>query len=126
MALTIEWRRRTEGDETILAIEDGRVVGAWAASTDLLMDYLNDMKGLDIVKGESKTNGVDHTQRAPRDWGELVIARSEDGEVLTIDPGLYWEGIAYWFRSRGLDPHPAHPVTTPSTLSWTEAAQKRT
>jgi hypothetical protein len=114
MALRMEWRRRAEGDETILAVETGSnaVVKAWPADTDLLADFLNDMAGLDPTApnagGDTKpTNGVDHTQHPPQEWGDVVMSRSEDGDVLWVDPALYWEGIAYWFRSKGRDPHPA-------------------
>jgi len=117
MALRIEWRSRAEGDDTILAVEEGSnaVVKAWSADTDLLTDFLNDVVGLDAysdAKSDAKsTNGVDYSQRSPQGWGELVIARSDTGDVLSIDPQLYWEGIAYWFRSRGRDPHPYHART---------------
>ena len=49
----MEWRRRTEGDETILAVETGSnaVVKTWPANTELLMDFLNDMVGLDPTAG---------------------------------------------------------------------------
>jgi hypothetical protein len=109
--LRIEWRSRAEGDDTILAIEDGSnaVMKAWTADADLLTDFLNDMTGLDPSGPNPKTgNGVDHTQHAPQEWGELVMARSEAGDVINVNPQLYWEGIAHWFRSQGRDPHPYH------------------
>jgi len=111
MALRIEWRTRAEGDDTIIAVEESsnEVVKTWPAETDVLTDFLNDMVDLHssaTMKSEGKsTNGVDPTHRPPQDWGELVMARSEEGDVLRVEPGLYWERIAYWFRSRGLDPH---------------------
>ena len=112
MALRIEWRSRTEGDDTILAVENGSdaVVKTWSADADLLTDFLNDMVGLDA----KSTNGVDYSQRFPQEWGDLVMARSDAGDVLWVDPQLYWEGIAHWFRSRGRDPHPARRIRTPS------------
>jgi hypothetical protein len=127
MALRIEWRSRAEGDDTVLAIEDGSnaVVKAWIADIDILTDYLNDMIGLDVVEGDAKSgNGVDYSKRAPQEWGNCVISRSETGEVLSVDPQLYWEGIAYWFRSRGRDPHPARPISSPAPRSWSDAASK--
>ena len=127
MALRIEWRSRAEGDDTILAVEDGSnaVLKAWLADTDLLTDFLNDMVGLDLVGTEPKsTNGVDYSQRSPQEWGDLVISRSDTGDVLSIDPTLYWGGIAYWFRSRGRDPHPARPIGIPSWPSWSDAAKR--
>jgi len=114
MALRMEWRSRKEGDDTILVVEEGSnaVVNTWSADTDLLADFLNDMTGLGTPaptagpKGKA-TNGVDHTQRSPQEWGNIVMSRSDEGDVLWVDPALYWEGIAYWFRSKGRDPHPA-------------------
>ena len=35
-----------------------------------------------------------------------TIRAQTGGDVLDIDPENYWDGIYYWFRSRGLDPHP--------------------
>jgi len=104
MALQFEWRSRAEGDDTILAIEgeSHAVVNAWVADTDLLMDLLNDMKGFDSISG----NSADDSKHDPQEWGRLVMARSEAGDILSIDPGLYWDGIGFWFRSRGRDPHP--------------------
>ena len=104
MTLRIEWRSRTEGDDALLAVEDdsNAVLSAWEADPALLTDFLNDMAGLDAHKGGIS---VDVSQRDPEQWGELVIARSESGDVLSVDPQLYWEGVAYWFRSRGRDPH---------------------
>ena len=46
-------------------------------------------------------------QRDPRHWGQLVLSRAQrGGDVLDIDPEIYWDGIYYWFRSQGRDPHP--------------------
>lgn len=116
MALRIEWRSRAEGDDTVLAVEEGSnaVVRTWTADTDVLANFLNDMVGLDGTPTDAgpdgkSTNGVDHTQRSPQEWGNVVMARSDSGDVLSVDPALYWERIAYWFRSQGRDPHPARP-----------------
>ena len=111
MPLRMEWRSRSEGDDTILVVEtdSNAVVKSWTADADLLADFLNDMAGLDPKSSDSSAktgNGVDHTQRSLQEWGALVMARSDAGDVITIDPQLYWEGIAHWFRSQGRDPHP--------------------
>ena len=47
---------------------------------------------------------------APEEWGELVIARSESGDVLDVDPQLYWEGIAVLVPVTG--------ETTPTLAAW--------
>ena len=60
------------------------------------------MTGLDTtVKGLE----VDADQRDPEQWGKLVLTRLPTGEVVHVDPEPYWDGIYYWFRSRGVDPH---------------------
>jgi hypothetical protein len=50
-------------------------------------------------------DAIEVSQLNPTNWGDLVIARSEDGDVLGVDPQLYWEGVAGWYRARGDDPH---------------------
>ena len=65
---------------------------------------LNDMERL---SAESKgSNGLEAAQRVPQFWGPLVLARSQEGEILQVDPEMYWDRMGYWFRSRGDDPHP--------------------
>jgi hypothetical protein len=103
MARHIEWRRRVEGDESLLAIDDTteHIVQVWRAEPKLLTDLLNDM-----VDFGPAGDDVEVSSLVPEDFGELVISRADDGDVLFIEPRLYWEGMAYWFRSHGTDPHP--------------------
>jgi hypothetical protein len=104
--MRIEWRSRAEGDDSLLAIEDdtNTVVQAWPVDPSLLVDFLNDMdRFAPSEEGDAK---LTERQRDAIDWGELVISRSADGEVIEVDPELYWVGVAIWFRSRGNDPHP--------------------
>ena len=112
MTLRYEWRSRSEGDDTILAVEDGSdaVVKTWTADLDVLTDFLNDMVSMTTKSG----NGVDYSHRAAQEWGALVISRSDTGDVLTIDPRLYWGLIAHWFRSQGKDPHTYQATRTVS------------
>ena len=104
--MRIEWRSRSsgKGDDVLLAVreEGSTVVKAWAANPDLITDFLNDMDDLDADKGP---NGLDLGQRNPQDWGALVLARSDNGGILHVDPELYWDQVTYWFRARGDDPH---------------------
>lgn len=109
MSARIEWRHREKGDESVLLVGelDGapyRVIKAWSASSGLIADLLNDMEhvGTGDNSLELKAN-----QRDPQTWGKLVIARDQEGgDVLAIDPEPYWDGIYYWFRAHGSDPHP--------------------
>ena len=104
MAVRIEWRSKTEGDDALLAVDDGSntVLEAWEVDPGVLIDFLNDMSGLEARKSRDTR---DVGEQGPEDWGELIIARSQAGDVLDVDPERYWGGVAYWFRSRGSDPH---------------------
>ncbi len=104
MSLRIEWRSRDDTDDALFAIDDETdvVEHVWHADPGLLADFLNDMGDLD--SGDS--SAVDDSELDPSEWGDLVIARSEEGDVLFIEPQRYWEGIARLYRSRGDDPHP--------------------
>ena len=92
-------------DDTLLVVddEDNTVRQAVEATPPVLRDFLNDMAGLETWREGS---AVAEDKRNPAAWGELVIARAKTGEVLTMDPELFWEGIYLWFRSQGVDPHP--------------------
>jgi hypothetical protein len=105
MTLRIEWRSKSDGDDAILAVEDGSntVLEAWDVDPTRLTDFLNDMTSLG--KGRDTR---DVGEQSPEEWGELVIARSEEGDVLDVDPERYWGGVAHWFRARGSDPHLYH------------------
>jgi hypothetical protein len=109
MSARIEWRHRSKGDESVLLVGEAegnpyRVLEAWPASTALIADLLNDMESVGATDGALELSGG---QRDPQSWGQLVIARDQEGgDVLAIDPELYWDGIYYWFRAHGLDAHP--------------------
>ena len=99
MALSAEWRTNGEFD-AVLILDDGTVREALTADPAVLSDFLTDMGDLDTWRGG---HSVDEDKRNPAAWGELVIARANSGEVMTMDPERYWEGIYTWFRSRGVD-----------------------
>jgi hypothetical protein len=111
MTARFEWRTRAAGADVVLLVSEYGEAGdtvmiSWPADGALLADFLNDMQRLDSTPVRLGT-AVD--QRDPEQWGKLVLSRaSPGGDVLNIDPEAYWDGIYYWFRSRGLDPHPWH------------------
>ena len=107
MVARIEWRTKGKGDDALLYVgefgeDSNTVLRTWGADSALLTDFLNDMETLDTVVVRLE---VDADQRDPEQWGKLVLARGRGGEVLHVDPEPYWDGIYYWFRSRGIDPH---------------------
>ena len=108
MTARIEWRSKGRGEDALVFAsqfgeDDNTALKMWDANPERLTDFLNDMKDFDVSITEGPEVPVD--QRSPQDWGVLIIARSIDGDVLEINPELYWDGIYYWFRSRGVDPH---------------------
>jgi len=105
MAVRVEWRTRGERDDTLLVVDDddNTVCQAVEADPTVLRDFLNEMAGLDTWR---QGPSVAQDKRSPAAWGHVVMARAKTGEVLTMDPELYWDGIYLWFRSRGVDPHP--------------------
>jgi len=102
MAQRIEWRSRGETDDAILFFDDDQntVRQALVADPTVLRVFLNQLVDLDTWQNRQS---VDDAQRNPAAWGDLVMARATSGEVLDMDPELFWHGIADWFRSRGTD-----------------------
>jgi hypothetical protein len=109
MTARIEWRTKGKGDDALLFVREygeagDTVMKSWGADQGIIADFLNDMDDLETAEGRLET---DVSHRNPQQWGKLVISRSvEGGDVLDIDPEPYWDGIYYWFRARGVDPHP--------------------
>ena len=108
MTARIEWRTRGKGDDALLFIREygeagDAVLKSWDADGGRITDFLNEMVELDTTGGNLETNV---NQRDPLHWGQLVLSRAQPvGDVLDIDPDIYWDEIYYWFRSRGTDPH---------------------
>jgi hypothetical protein len=108
MTERIEWRTRGKGDDALIFVREygeagETVLKSWGADGRRITDFLNDMADLDTSGGNLETAV---NQRDPVDWGQLVLARAQPGgDVLDIDPEIYWDEIYYWFRSRGTDPH---------------------
>jgi hypothetical protein len=96
----LEWRGDRKAEQSILAVDESNAITrVWTADPVLLKDLLNDMNGFEASGSTGSAGG------SPQDFGPLILARSVAGDVLSIDPQRYWEGVADWFRSRGDDPH---------------------
>ncbi len=91
-------------DDAILFVDGDEKTVRRALEPDptLLRFFLNDVADLDTGRD---WQSVDEAKRNPEAWGDLVMARATTGEVLEMDPELFWDGIYLWFRSRGVDPH---------------------
>ena len=103
--MRFEWRNKNHEDDALLVVEEGSgaVVDAWEADAASIADFLNEMA---LINSRERRGGVDADKRNPQDWGGLVVARLDNGAVVGVDPGLYWDRMLYVFRSRGDDPHP--------------------
>ena len=102
MALTAEWRTKGELVDAVIILDDkGAVREALPASQAVLSRYLaQQVDDLETWRGELP---VDGDKRHPEAWGELVIARAGDGEIIVVEPELFWQGIYVWFRAHGVD-----------------------
>ena len=100
MTLTAEWRTNGKFDSVLIVEDDRRVREALSANPEVLHRLLTDTGDLSAWHG---TVHVEGENRLPSAWGDLVIARAQTGEVLTMDPEAFWTGIHQWFRSRGVD-----------------------
>ncbi|MEX2598610.1 MAG: hypothetical protein WD533_03030, partial [Dehalococcoidia bacterium] len=96
-----EWRRYGEFD-TVLIVDDvdGTVRAASIVEPALLKRLLNGPGDLHDWQGDLPVEGE---KRQPGSWGALVLALSNEEEVLDIDPEAFWQGIYLWFRSRRVD-----------------------
>lgn len=107
MTARIEWRSNGGGEDSLLFVSEygeseNTALKTWEADADRLTDFLNEMTTLDTSFTGLETD-VNH--RDPEQYGKMVLARSREGDILEIDPELYWDGIYKWFRVNGTDPH---------------------
>jgi hypothetical protein len=100
VTLSAEWRTAPAGDTIVVVGEDGMVQAACQVDVLILRKFLTDMGDLRQWVGDQP---VEKALRSPGAWGDTVISRGNSGEVLTLDPELFWDRIYRWFRSRGVD-----------------------
>ena len=100
MTLTAEWRKYGEFDVVLVLDGSGTVREALAANADVLHDFLSTYPSMDTWRGDRT---IDAPLRAPEAWGDLIMARADSGEVITMNPETFWAGVHIWFRSRGVD-----------------------
>jgi hypothetical protein len=98
--LSAEWRTTHDSDTILIVRDEETVVTALTADPMTLSTLLTETGDLNGWRGD---HPVTADKRSPDSWGDLVIARAATGEVITMDPERYWEGIYTWFRSRGVD-----------------------
>lgn len=101
MALIGEWRTGDGGD-VVLIVDDAlpEVRQAMLADASRLHRLLTDPGDFGLWRGDLP---LAQGQQNPAGWGQLVLARAQTGEVINMEPRLFWEGVYQWFRSRGVD-----------------------
>jgi hypothetical protein len=111
MEILGQWRTRGHLDDAVFILDaNGRLRWAIVATPAILSQFLTGR--LDIDAAASGDLAVDD----PADWGELVLELGSAGEVLEVEPELFWHGIYAWFRSRGVDYD--SPSLAPRTLAF--------
>ena len=102
MELRVEWRTTGDTDNAIVFIDDDNNTVRRAVDGDqnAMGVFLNDL--LSMESGWDEIPVADG-QRDPASWGNLVMARANTGEVLEMDPVIFWHLIAVNFRMKGTD-----------------------
>src|SRR4051794_16397655 len=103
MAVRVEWRLREGADALLLLDESERAVSeVCPPDQSMLQSYLATAETAETWKHWDAWRPV-AGGRDPEAWGDLVLSRAESGQILSIDPELFWAGVYRWFRSRGVD-----------------------
>jgi hypothetical protein len=103
MTSHVEWRTGRAGDSLVVVDDDDRITAACAADAAVISRFLTDM----VAVGDD--TGPPLAGPATGSWGALVLARADTGEVLDMDPELFWDRVHALFRSRGVDYDTASP-----------------
>lgn len=104
MPMTVEWRLRNGTDALVLVDPDsGTISEVPAPDGAILKAYLAVTGTLAGWQTSMAWSAVDSGNRDPDNWGELVLSRGDNGDVISIDPELFWERVHRWFRSHGVD-----------------------
>jgi hypothetical protein len=99
MSRSVQWRTRGNLVDAVLVLdEQGSVLHAIPATPLVLAQFLTDCAELEAFALNDSLETSDAAE-----WGQLVLARGAAGEVLEVEPELFWHGIYAWFRSRGVD-----------------------
>ena len=103
MALSVEWRVRDGADALLLVDSGATAVSEAPPDEGMLKSYLAVTGTADAWRAWGSWRPVGDRGRDPEEWGELVLSRADTGEIIAIDPELFWERVHRWFRSRGVD-----------------------
>jgi hypothetical protein len=100
---TVEWRVDREADAILIIDSSDQVAEVVQPDEGILKDYLSVSSSLAAWRGWDGWRTVAADGRDPESWGELIMGRADNGDVITVDPELFWERVYRWFRSRRQD-----------------------
>lgn len=102
--MTVEWRFH-DGADAIVLVDAGAEAVSEVPTPDagVLKDYLAVSGNLERWRSSMAWRPVNGDSCDPNAWGELVLSRADSGEVIYLDPELFWERVYRCFRSRGVD-----------------------
>jgi len=104
MAMSVEWRFHDGADAIVLVnAPSSSAVEVTTPDDGALKAYLAVTGNLESWRSSMRWRPVNGDRSDPNAWGELVLSRSDGGEVTYVDPELFWDGVYRRFRSRGVD-----------------------
>ena len=96
----VEWRHNNAYDTVLVTDEDHRITSVYTvgdkSGLDALRHALTDLGDLDDWHGDP----IDPDAENPGDYGDLVLQRAACGTVTDLNPKLFAERLAFWFRGR--------------------------
>src|SRR5487761_188624 len=104
MAMRVEWRI-DQGADTIVLVDPSAETVSEVLTPDegAMKAYLAVTGNLERWRSSMAWRPIEGEDRDPDAWGELVLSRADSGQVIHVNPDLFWEGVYRWFRSRGVD-----------------------
>ena len=103
--MNVEWRECWCGPMPLCsstrAISE-RVSEASRPDAAALKAYLAVSGDLERWRGSIAWQPIDRDNGDPDTWGELVVSRADSGEIIYLEPALFWERVHRCFRARGV------------------------
>src|SRR5437763_16127720 len=98
--MSVEWRLR-DGSDALLMLNPNESAVSAVSSPDerTLKSFLAATGTADAWQSWPAWRPLEAVDQDPDRWGELVLSRAESGEVISIDPELFWEQVHRRFRS---------------------------
>jgi hypothetical protein len=102
--MSVEWRTYG-GADAILVVDQESEMASEVSRPDeaALKSYLAVTGNLERWRRSLDWRPINGDDSDPEAFGELVLSRAESGQIIFVDPELFWEGVYRWFRAHGED-----------------------